>query len=442
MDPRRDIDAECGHPEEIAIEDYKKMFTRGDVAARVVSLFPEETWKNNPDVYETEDEKETEFEKAWKELEQRVPIYTYLQRADTLSGIGTFGAMLLGFDDGLQLNEPMASVESAPGTASPSQLLYLRPLDETLLEIPELNVDPTSPRYGQPNLYRVTFEDMTTSGRQTIDVHWTRMLHLADNRSNSEIYGHPRMEKVFNRLLDLRKIAGGSGEMFWKGGFPGISLESQNMGEEEIEFDKEATKEQIESYMNGLQRYIATIGMSAKSLSVQVADPSPHVDLQLKLIAVAMGVPWRVFVGSEAAQLASEQDTRAWNARVTRRRNEYVNPFILRPFCDRLIAAGVLPEPADGYEVDWPDLNAPSDLDRASIAERQSNALAKYVQGGVDVLMPPFHYLTLVLGMSDEEADSIIEAAGEELMQVDTPSPDGDVAVRASGNGNGNRFGG
>jgi len=230
--------------------------------------------------------------------------------------------------------------------------------------------------------------------------------------------------------------------MFWKGGFPGISLESQNMGEEEIEFDKEATKEQIESYMNGLQRYIATIGMSAKSLSVQVADPSPHVDLQLKLIAVAMGVPWRVFVGSEAAQLASEQDTRAWNARITRRRNEYVNPFILRPFCDRLIAAGVLPAPGESYEIDWPDLNSPSDLDRASIAERQSNALAKYVQGGVDVLMPPFHYLTLVLGMSDEEANSIIEAAGDNLMQVDTPSPDGDVEIGSRANGNGNRFGG
>jgi len=421
LDPRRDIDAECGHPETMSIEDYKRMYLRGDVAARVVSLFPEETWKDNPDVYETEDQAETEFETAWNTLYQTIPIYTYLQRADVLSGIGRYGALLLGFGDGQPLTMPVEGV-SADGEltgGATNELLYVRPLDETLLTISTLETDVTNPRYGLPLVYRVNFEDMTTAGQQVMDVHWTRMIHVADNRANSEIYGCPRMEKVLNRLLDLRKIAGGSGEMFWKGGFPGISLESQNM-DDEVEFDKEATKEQIESYMNGLQRYIATIGMTAKSLSVQVADPGPHADLQLKLIAVAMAIPWRVFVGSEAAQLASEQDTRAWNSRITRRRCEYVNPFILRPFCDRLIAAGVLPIPADGYEIDWPDLNSPSDIDKSSIAEKQSNALAKYVQGGVDVLMPPFHYLTLVLKMSDEEADSIITAAEDQLANADT----------------------
>jgi len=457
MDPRRDIDAECGHPETITTSDYKRMFTRGDVASRVVSLMPEETWKEAPDVYETEDEAETEFELAWQELVEKIPIFTYLQRADILSGIGRYGALLLGFDDGLPLNLPMQRVLTAtpdnPGTGEPTQLLYLRPFDETLLEVPTLETDVSSPRYGQPATYRVTFEDMFSGVKQIQEVHWTRMIHLADNRTNSEIYGCPRMEKVFDRLLDLRKISGGSGEMFWKGGFPGISLESQNM-EDDVEFDKEATKEQIEGYMNGLQRYIATIGMTAKSLSVQVADPGPHADLQLKLIAVAMGVPWRVLVGSEAAQLASEQDTRAWNARITKRRNEYVNPFILRPFCERLIAAGVLPMPAEGYEVDWPDLNSPTDLDKASVAEKQSNSLAKYVQGGCDVLMPPFHYLTLVLGLSDEEADSVIEAAEEQLANeedklIQPPPPPTIVAppgargaLPAPAGGNGNRFGG
>jgi len=459
MDPRRDIDAECGHPEQISLDDYKRMFTRGDVAARVVSLFPEETWKESPDVYETEDETETEFELAWKDLEQRIPLFTYLQRADVLSGVGRFGALLLGFDDGLPLSEPVASVLAAEAAGEPGvgagemKLLYLRPLDETILEVPSLETDATSPRYGQPTLYRVSFEDMNTSSEQIVEVHWTRMIHLADNRTNSEIYGCPRMEKVFNRLLDLRKIAGGSGEMFWKGGFPGLSIESQPT-DEDVEFDKDATKEQIESYMNGLQRYIATVGMTAKSLSVQVADPAPHVDLQLKLISVAMAVPWRVFVGSEAAQLASEQDTRAWNARITKRRVEYVNPFVLRPFCDRLVAAGVLPMPVDGYEIDWPDLNSPSDLDKAAIAEHRSNALAKYVTGGCDVIVPPFHYLTLVLGMSEEEADSVIEAAEEQLANVDEKllqPPPPPVVVAPPGakpgalpppGGNGNRFGG
>ena len=447
MDPRRNIEQECGHPDSITVEEYKKMFIRGDVAARVVSLFPEETWCDDPEIYETEDETETEFETAWKVLTQKHPLFTYLQRADTLSGIGHFGVILLGVGDGQPLETPIAGIDEAGKMigAPECELLYLRPFDESLVQIRDVQRDPSNPRYGQPTSYNVTFSDIVNGITSTpvitsmFGVHWSRVIHIADNRTNSEIYGSPRMERVLNRLLDLRKIAGGSGEMFWKGGFPGISLESHPSIQEEVEFDKEATKEQMEAYMNGLQRYIATVGMTANSLSVQVADPTPHVDLQLRLIATAMGVPWRVFIGSEAAQLASEQDSRSWNKRINRRRLDYINPFVLRPLIDRLIAIGVLPAPAEeGYQIDWQDMNSLSDIDKASVAEKESNALAKYVQGGVDALIPPFHYLTLVLGKTEEEADSIISAAEDQSKMVDgalAPPEPTPVQVVAGPNG-------
>lgn len=426
LDPRRNIEQECGHPEVLSVADYKWAFLRGDVAKRVVSLLPEESWSESPDVYETEDEAKTAFEEAWDELEDQLQIFSMLERVDILSGIGRYGLLLLGLDDGAPLSTPAPGISPTGeklAAGGERKLLYLRVLDESLVVVNQLETDVRNPRFGHPTLYDVSFEDVqsATQGaaiQQRQSVHWSRVIHVADNRMCSEIYGLPRMEVVFNRLLDIKKIAGGSGEMFWKGGFPGLSLESMPGVDESIDFDVEATKTQLESYMNGLQRYIATVGMSAKSLGVQVADPGPHLEAQLRQIAIAMAVPWRVFIGSEAAQLASEQDTRAWNRRLSRRRCKYLNPFVIMPLVDRLIAFGVLPEPEEVC-VDWPDLNSLGDKDKAEVSQKQSDAMMKYIQSGADLLMPPFHYLTLILGLSEEEARSVIEAAAGGMAEED-----------------------
>jgi len=332
--------------------------------------------------------------------------------------------LLLGVDDGGKLSEPIAGIDDRGMKVGSiqSRLLYLRTFDESVVKIKELEPDVTNPRYGQPKLYEVDFTDQVSGleagkGVSTM-VHWSRIIHVADNRLNSEVYGLPRMEKVFNRLLDLRKIAGGSGEMFWKGGFPGLSLESHPGADDEaVEFDEKATKDQIEAYMNGLQRYLATVGMTAKSLSVQISDPGPHADLQLKLVSIALGVPWRIFVGSEVGQLASQQDSMAWNRRINRRRIDYVTPFIINPFVDRLIAIGVLPEVGEGgYHVEWKDLNTPGDKDQAEVADKRANAISKYISSGADALIPPHFFLTRVLGMSEDEAFSILEKADLDML--------------------------
>src|SRR6266513_3278657 len=137
LDPKRDIDTECGHPYEISVEDYKRLWLRGDIATRVVSLFPEESWSDNPKVFETEDEDETEFEQTWMDLEDRLRIYSMLQRIDILSGIGRFGVLLLGIDDGLALDQPAVGVdEKGEAVGNPGhQLLFLRAFDESLVAV-------------------------------------------------------------------------------------------------------------------------------------------------------------------------------------------------------------------------------------------------------------------------------------------------------------------
>ena len=439
LDPRRDIDAECGHPETLTVDDYARAYDRGDVARRIVNIYPEESWNQSPEVFENEDEDETEFEKAWDQLENDFKIWHYLQRVDMLSGIGRFGVLLIGIDDGKELREPIDGVNN--------QLLFLRPFEEVYVTINTLNTDSTSPRFGLPELYSIQFadtalgttpsaRDASTSTSKTVNdgaqltVHWSRVLHVADNRQNSDVLGRPRMEVVFNRLLDLKKIAGGSGEMFWKGGFPGISLEAANP-DDDVTFDAEATNEQMDKYMNGLQRYIALVGMSAKSLAPQVADPRPGIETQLKLIATAIGVPWRIFIGSEQGQLAADADSVSWAKRVGRRREEYLSPFVIEALVKRFIEIGILPEPQE-IIVKWPDIHTPSDEEKAIVAEKRTNALSKYVQSGVDALVPPFHFLTLVLDFSDDEANAIIEEAGDRLDELTPEFEDERAEAKAS----------
>jgi hypothetical protein len=58
----------------------------------------------------------------------------------------------------------------------------------------------------------------------------------------------------------------------------------------------------------------------------------------------------------------------------------------------------------------WPDINIPDENDQSQIADRQASALMKYVTGGGYQVIPPLHFLTMVLRFTRDQALTIIEA--------------------------------
>jgi len=452
FDERRDIDVECGYPKDISTEQYRTLYDREGVANRVVSVIPQDSWAMDPMIFETEDQSETAFEKAWTELQDKHNLYHFLHRIDELSGIGRFGILLLGLSDGKPLSEPVAELDSEgnlKGTAGKLKLLYLRAFDESAVTIKTREIDIHSPRYGLPVLYKVTFQESVgvlssteiagvsgdtsaaTTTTRDLEVHWSRVIHVADNRSMSEVYGTPRMQPVYNRIYDLRKIVGGSGEMFWKGAFPGYAFEmSPEAVQSGAEIDSTAFRAEMEDFQNGLQRFIALTGISTKSLAPQVADPSSHVEVNLRYIAITLGVPYRIFLGTEEAKLASAQDVRTWNKRLAKRQEKYLTPMVIRPFIDRLIALDILPVPPLGYQVVWLDLNTPTDMDKAEVSDKRTQALAKYVAGNVDALIPPAEFLDMIMGMEVDEVEAILKAAGER--EVELKSEEDELAEAAT----------
>lgn len=442
-DPRRDIDDEVGYKktDELTIDDYKDMYDRNPVAARVVEIMPKESWIQHPTVYEDEDpDVSTDFEEAWDSLgnslmgsgfygsESGSVIWSHLLDADIKSGIGHYGGILLGIDDGRPLSEPADGIdEMGQPTKSPQRkLMYVKTLDQSCMDVIGWQQDVTNPRYGMPTMYSITTGNQFRSGQlyvspsemRTLHVHWSRVIHLAES---GDIWAIPRMRPVYNRLCDIAKVCGSSSEMYYKGAFPGYSLEMlpelilAGYGKDQTSAANEnAIKDAIENWQNGLQRVLKLVGYSMKGLAPQVVDPTAATTLYIKIICIYLAIPERIFMGSERGELASSQDKGSWSARMAARQRNYLTPRVIVPFVNRLIMLGVLPRP-EKYFVQWPNLLAMTPAEKADVALKRMDVLSKYVQGGIgdNGLMQPLDLLTRELDYDEAEAQEILDAASE-----------------------------
>lgn len=517
MDPRRDLFHECGYPTRLTPQQYQQLYDRNPYAARVVECMPKESWQTTPTVWEDEGEEATEFERAWDELgtslsttkswhkdEEGSTVWELLMRADIMAGIGQYGVILLGLNDGRDPSEPVEGVEergSLPGATAPKddkgirkltsnvpvpenrktfldveqptvnwqdpyadtldpgvmvngyvpysltrnterlgtsltvnlvkskvpkakpagtkedplldgsmedeadegmetkvsvepvktkrKLIYARCFSQSQAMVTRWETNRLSPRFNQPVSYLITLDNPweMTSGYvgqsgTTINVHWTRVVHIVDNRQNSDVLGQPRMQAVANNLLNLDKIFGAAGEGFWKNSFTGLSIETHpNLGTN-VKIDRAGLKDQLENYENSLTRSLLLVGASAKTLAPVITDPTPHVAVNVSAICVRLGMPKRVFEGSERGDVAASTDDAAWNDELRLQQRIHNTPHVAVPFIDRCILVGVLPEPVE-YHIEWPDLESQTPAERSAFASAMTTALAAALQGGV-----------------------------------------------------------
>ncbi len=59
--------------------------------------------------------------------------------------------------------------------------------------------------------------------------------------------------------------------------------------------------------------------------------------------------------------------------------------------------------------MDWEDLNALNDSEKASIALKRTQAFTMYVEGGGAQLMAPMDFLTLVMGFDGETVVNVLD---------------------------------
>ena len=398
------VDQALDYPDVITYDDYKARYKRQDIANRVVSAPVKATWSDEPYVSETA-AAETPFEKDYDDVASSTNLYHYLRKVDLLASLGTYAVLFMGFDDSSEdLSHPPENIKSVN---------YLNALPEDRASINLWDIDTKSPRFGLPLMYQLQF-NVGTSSTATKMVHWSRIIHVAENTLESEVYGIPFLEPVYNRLLGLEKLCGGSPEMYWRGARPGYTAQAQQdiiVNQSQLD----SIRTELTNYINDMQRFLFVEGVDIKALAPQVVSPMDHVEVQLMMVAAATGMPIRMLTGSERGELASSQDERAWLKLIEQRRNAVAKDIILEPLIDRWIDLGVIASPKDGYTVVWDPLVVLEEKDKAEIGRLRTESLSQYVSTlGTESIVPTDLFLKRELSYSDEEIELANEVTEKE----------------------------
>lgn len=419
----RDLYQALGYSKTLTYADYATQYVRQDIAKAVIDRPVDATWHGGFQLEESSESEDTKFEKAWKKMYKDLNLRSKFIRLDRLTGIGSYGVLLLGLSDA-KSPEDFAK----PVTGVKHELLYVKPFGGMVLsgsaQIIDYEQNTGSPRYGKPLFYQITMVNLETQVTNLLRVHYSRVIHVIDDPLESDIEGTPRLESVFNRLQDLEKIVGASAEMFWRGARPGYAGKV-DPDHEIPPGELDALEDQVDEFENNLRRLLILNGIDIQSLNPQVSDPSQHVDVQIQMISAVTGIPKRILTGSERGELASTQDRDNWSDFVESRRGEFAEPAIVRPFADRMIELQILPEPGpEGYTVVWPDIRTPSDKDRADVGVARSNALKNYASvPTAEQYVPPDAFYQYFLGLKPEEIE-LIQEMKQKALEEETQSSD------------------
>lgn len=414
----RDLWATLGYREgAIDINTYLSFYERGDIAAQIVDLPADTSWRYAPEI-RLLDEKVggQSFLDDVTALNDRVGLWSKMGQVDRLSGIGRYGLLVMGLRGEEKMSEP------APRITSLKDVLYLKAVHEGRVEIHSWDEDKQSERYGYPELYTVDYTMANGKGSSSEKVHWSRVIHVAENLTEDDVHGVPRLQRVINKLDDLNKLIGSSAEIFWLavGGILHADLDPEV---EVSETDMEDFEKDIVEAMHGLRRIIQTRGVSLSRIASSGldVDPSHTYEALKELIAATARIPNRVLFGSERGELASSQDQRQWHATIKTRQLNHVEPVIIRPFFSRMEQLGAIkPLP---WELHWPPLDEPTEAELADIADKKSKAAVSLAPGGqAEILIKPWEAREL-LGlpqMPTEPPEGAVEAFAEGVnLEVD-----------------------
>lgn len=412
MDGNRDLYAVFGWKTQPGYDDFFRKYLRQGIARRVVDAPASATWRNPPTVKGPTESWNT----AWNNIVREHELWGTIDRADRLAGIGQYSVLLLGIDDSSKLERPVS-------TNRENKLLYVQPYSEAYAKISEYVQDPTDARFGLPSKYRITVADpqatslspgtiqgvkMGSEGKE-YEVHYSRIVHIAEGLIDNNFLGTPRLLPVYNDLDDLLKVAGGTAETFWLGSNRGMQFDIDKDADISPE-DAADLADEIEEWQNQLRRAIKTRGVKVNPLGGDVPDPKNTFDMIVSQISGATGIPKRVLTGSEVGQLASDQDRANWSDRIKERRTTFAQPMVLLPLIERLVGAKILPEaPKDSYEFEWPSNFQLTPLENAQTMAQQARAIVNIAKHYKEAPLVSKAEARTILGLPEELPEGIEE---------------------------------
>ena len=442
----RDYYAVLGYSRNPTAEDYLARYRFQDVAKAVVNLPPQDTWKNSPVLIDGEERSDqdkvtSKFLLDWQALTEsggEIRALHYFERVDRLARIGQLAVMLVGCKDGaVTLDLPVQKNMSGI-----SDLLYLSVFSEVSINNLDAYVvmDEKNPRFGKPEFYDIDLSSGLPRGKGITKVHYSRIIHVAEDLLEDDVYGLPSLESVINRLEDLFKVVGGAAEATWKLMRKGVvMLAQEGFTLPDDATSKAAFDDEIYKMEHDLARVFKFGGVDIKDLGSDVVDPDKIFAVIMDCISIATRIPKRILMGSERGQLASDQDERAWAGVIKSRQTKFAEPFILRAFVNWCVRNGIIAAPKSGkYKVEWPELYEMSQKEKAETANQLSSAIVGYINAtGVVDVVDPNEFRKRVLGWPERDDLEPVERPDPETPEDQAAFDDTQRALDEMRNGNG-----
>jgi hypothetical protein len=376
----RNVETALGYKPELTYADYLHRYERGGIAARLVDVFPDDTWDPKIEVYEDPDPTvETAFEGEIKAFVSRLGLWSIFNRADKLAQIGEYSVILIGAGGAL--------TSELPKMRKQEDVLYLRPYGQDRARVSKLVTKSADPRFAEPELYEIDFG--AVEGGETLGwrkVHWSRIIHAADRVLDDKLKGRPRLRAPWNRFDDLEKVTGGGSEAYWKRVDPGRHIKfdpTAKFSDKQIDDLLKDVEEQLAEVDHNLKRNVATQGVEIEQLQAQITGFKDAVEALIEQIAGAEGIPKRKLTGSERAEQASSQDEDNYESVIQARFDAFAEPVLIRPLVDRLIERGAFTTPKQPYQIARPESEEMNETEKASAVSSIASANAAMVAAGL-----------------------------------------------------------
>ncbi len=383
----RDVYQVFGYKRFLTYYDMLAKYQRQGIASRIVDMPADAIWDDPPTFLGGTGKLKTSFE----DLAQRLSLWHVLNRADRLCGMGVYSTILVGVNDGQPLWQPLKPNPK-------NKIIFMQPCSYEAMKVEWFEADVQSPRYGLPAMYMLDYSrlaDPNNEGATTdlfnkfnqlpSQVHWSRVIHIADSILEDQVYGVPRMQKVFNTLEDMLKVTGGAAETYWLNARGGLHIDVDK--ELDLDPDDEASlTSEVDDYTNNLRRVIRTQGVNVKPINMTMSDPRHTFEVLLSDLAGSTGIPQSVLIGFATGRLASTQDRANWAVFVEQRRKHFAEPQCIRQVIAFLVRLGAL-TPADFLAVNilWPEAFKLSPLERGQTSAQQARSVANLMKAFTQV---------------------------------------------------------
>jgi len=367
----RDTFEALGYPKELRPEHYAAKYERNEIAGRIVDLPPNASWKQPPTIKDDSvgDKKLSPFLEGLGWLVKHKMIWAVLNAFDRKLGIGEFGVLLIGVKGTGKLETPLSK-----GNRTHKAISYLRPYSHDNISNIEYDEDEESDRFGLPKFYTLDFGSIGGKGLGQRRIHYTRVIHAAENAPSGEVFGRSRLKRPYNRLEDMERMIGATSESAWRLAIKGMVIQNAD-GYGSFDPIKDKLKEKVEAFIHNLDRTMILDGGKVQEFGGEMVDPTGLFGALAKLLATGADIPVRILFGEEG-YLAGSQDQEHWAATITTRQNNFVSPFVLRPFIDWCIKYGLLKEPKGEYTIEWVSNFEKPESEAAQTSKSWAEALA------------------------------------------------------------------